>query len=94
MDALMMINFKYQKWDDLHAFEREKKNSPDKGLEPLALRLKVSRSTDWANRASNFSRGPLGISTYFSRLVRRFQAYDDYALVSGHHHLQSGSFKW
>ena len=25
---------------------KEKKNPPDKGLEPLALRLKVSRSTD------------------------------------------------
>ena len=29
-----------------------KKTSPDKGLEPLTLRLKVWCSTDWANRAS------------------------------------------
>ena len=26
--------------------------SPDMGLEPMALRLKVWCSTDWANRAS------------------------------------------
>ena len=26
-------------------------SSPDKGLEPLALGLKVPRSTNWANRA-------------------------------------------
>ena len=25
--------------------------TPDKGLEPLTLGLKVPRSTDWANRA-------------------------------------------
>jgi hypothetical protein len=27
------------------------KTSPDEGLEPLTLGLKVPRSTDWANRA-------------------------------------------
>ena len=33
----------------------EKLRSPDKGLEPLALRLKVWCSTDWANRAAHTS---------------------------------------
>ena len=29
---------------------------PDKGIEPLATRLKVWRSTDWASRALKFNK--------------------------------------
>ena len=32
--------------------EKKKSGAPDKGLEPLTLRLKVWCSTDWANRAT------------------------------------------
>ena len=36
--------------------------TPDKGLEPLTLGLKVPRSTDWANRARLPSTGTALVS--------------------------------
>ena len=39
-------NSYYQVMRTIYFINNLLKNSPDKGLEPLALRLKVSRSTD------------------------------------------------
>ena len=41
-----------------------KKKSPDMGLEPMTLRLKVWCSTDWANRAAHNSLALMKMSIY------------------------------
>ena len=46
------IDFKTKMWI-LWLHHIGKKQTPDKGLEPLTVGLKVQRSTDWANRASD-----------------------------------------
>ena len=47
----MVYSFLHEKKEGEKNYSSWKKEAPNKGLEPLTLRLKVWCSTDWANRA-------------------------------------------
>ena len=44
-------------------------STPDMGLEPMTLRLKVWFSTDWANRAHMFMMGVREKNCFFHALI-------------------------
>ena len=51
MYGLLLTPKRKKKVEKKITLDKKKKEAPNKGLEPLTLRLKVWCSTDWANRA-------------------------------------------
>ena len=59
--SIWYISQLWAKKKSKHNLEKlQKATSPDMGLEPMTLRLKVWCSTDWANRAAH--KQPCGIN--------------------------------